>query len=164
MSGKSLRARHEKGSGKEFAPAPDPRIVRRLAAAGCVGTYGSARAAARRRISRSTIGNSAASPEMIQSKTSLRSAVHATRSSIGDLLNPEGRTAIEIVVLNPKSQFVGADGISARPNRVFRHAGAASQQYPSKISTSSPSELAPGSRGLPEGARRTQRCLVGTQV
>lgn len=45
---------------------------------------GGARVAARCRIWRFTTGNCAASPEMIQSKTSLRFARHATPSCIGN--------------------------------------------------------------------------------
>src|SRR5579863_8569170 len=49
----------------------------------CAGTDGGARVAAQCRISRFTIGNCAATPEMMQRKISLRFATHAIQSCIG---------------------------------------------------------------------------------
>jgi hypothetical protein len=50
------------------------------------GTAGGARVAARCRISRFTTGSCVASPGMMQSKTSLRFALHAIHSCIGELI------------------------------------------------------------------------------
>jgi hypothetical protein len=81
----------EKASGTGFrsrvlACASRPSCMKTCASRCYAGTDGDAKVAARCRISRFTIGNCVASPGMMQSKTSLRFALHATQSFIGKLI------------------------------------------------------------------------------
>ncbi len=84
LSSRSLRKRHEPIR-KEFSPTLAQ--YEDLRQQGYAGTVGGARVVARCRISRAPIGNCGASLGMMPSRTSLRFALDATQSCIGERID-----------------------------------------------------------------------------